>query len=162
MPVIALVVLQHVFLLFLYLFIFYLVRWMIRDLRDLVEMNTAGEVPAAPDGAGRFESGRLVVLDGAGPAFKPGDTFDLGVETVLGRSSESTVIIPDDFVSKQHARITRAKGRYRLEDLGSRNGTFVNGNLVKRPVVLSEGDRIKIGDVIFQFTGWRHEVDSAN
>lgn len=136
---------------------------MVRDLRALVKDEPAG-ITGMPGeaGAGDFKSGRLVVLEGSAGAFNPGDTFELGAGAVLGRSGESKIIIPDDFISKQHARITRIKDKYRLEDLGSRNGTYVNNTLVKRPVILSEGDRIKIGNVTFQFTGWRYEVDSSN
>jgi len=148
-PVIALLILRGFFLLFLYLFIFYLVRWMVRDLKTY----------AAPL---CLKGGMIVVLDGDVPAFKPGAALELGDETTLGRSGESKIIIPDDFVSKRHARITRSEGRYWLEDLGSRNGTYLNNVLVRQPVTLSEGDRIKIGKVTFQFTGWGHEVDSSN
>jgi hypothetical protein len=161
-PAIVLVFLRYFFLLLLYLFIFYLVRWMVRDLKALAKVGAAGEVPAVPGGPACFKDGAIVVLDGAVPAFKPGDAFELGAGTTLGRSGESEIIIPDDFVSKHHARIIRNKDRYWLEDLGSANGTYINDTLVKQPVALSEGDRIRIGKVIFQFTGWGHEVDPGN
>jgi len=66
-------------------------------------------------------------------------------ENVLGRDPEVAVWIDLNSVSRRHARVVVADGVARLEDLGSRNGTLVNGERVSSPRPLANGDRIKIG-----------------
>ena len=70
-------------------------------------------------------------------------------EVVIGRSSEGDVVLVEDMVSRRHARIQLEHGIPTLEDLGSTNGTYVNGEKVGR-VRLSEGDRILIGTSILR------------
>ena len=67
----------------------------------------------------------------------------------IGRDPESDVVIPHPVVSRNHARITRIgpEGKYEIVDLGSTNGTFVNGNRVVEPRQLHQGDSIYIGPV---------------
>ncbi len=82
------------------------------------------------------------VLVGAGLApisVKPGVTS-------IGRSAENDIVIDSLLVSRSHARLECARGRCAVEDLGSANGLFVNGNRVSR-AVLSPGDRLRLGDV---------------
>lgn len=64
--------------------------------------------------------------------------------TTIGRWDDCDVTIPDRWVSRHHAQIRREGGRYIIEDLGSKNGLFVNRKRVTRPVVLEDGDRIQI------------------
>jgi hypothetical protein len=72
--------------------------------------------------------------------------FDLprGV-TVIGRSLDCNLTIEDPLVSRQHARIVVDDDQVTVEDLGSRNGVRVNGQAARRPMLLSDGDRIRIG-----------------
>ncbi len=63
---------------------------------------------------------------------------------VLGRSNDCHVIIDDRQTSRHHARITQTEDGYVLEDLGSKNGTFLNGQLLTAPTVLKDGDEIGI------------------
>jgi hypothetical protein len=58
------------------------------------------------------------------------------------------VVIGDAEVSRQHARVTRTPGGYVLEDLGSTNGTFVNGERLTTPRVLNPGDLIALGETV--------------
>lgn len=67
-----------------------------------------------------------------------------GVELVIGRESDLELVLADDLVSRKHARIAVQGGEAVLQDLGSTNGTFVNGEKVKRRALV-EGDRIRIG-----------------
>jgi len=62
----------------------------------------------------------------------------------IGRDDDCGVVIADRQVSRQHARIRLEEDHYLLEDLGSKNGTFVNGQEVKQPTVLHDGDQIQI------------------
>jgi hypothetical protein len=68
-------------------------------------------------------------------------------ETTLGRTSANDIqLTGDETVSRQHAKITEANGHYRLYDLGSANGTFVNGHRVREPMMLEHGDDVRLGD----------------
>src|SRR5262249_10890796 len=68
-------------------------------------------------------------------------------EIVIGRSSELDMVLVEDMVSRRHAKISVSDGEIYLQDLGSTNGSFVNGEKVTR-ARLSEGDRILIGTSI--------------
>ncbi len=89
------------------------------------------------------EPAQLVVL---------GRRFVLGDASVLGRDREVEIRLSDEGTSRRHARIVRDEAGYRIEDLGSRNGTFVNGHRV-RGVELKSGDKIALGaETILLFT----------
>ncbi|MFH1131800.1 MAG: DUF4388 domain-containing protein [Pseudomonadota bacterium] len=70
-------------------------------------------------------------------------------EIIIGRSSELDMVLVEDMVSRKHAKISTADGQISIQDLGSTNGTFVNGEKIKR-VRLREGDRILIGTSIIK------------
>jgi pSer/pThr/pTyr-binding forkhead associated (FHA) protein len=82
---------------------------------------------------------RLIVRTGP----NPGMVFDLTKEVILvGRDVTNEVVLGDAEVSRQHARLTRTPGGYVLEDLGSTNGPFVNGERLMAPRVLNPGDLV--------------------
>lgn len=66
---------------------------------------------------------------------------------VIGRSPGADIVIADDFVSARHARIAPARGGATIEDLGSTNGTIVDGHLVRGLVPVSVGSVIELGTV---------------
>ena len=70
-------------------------------------------------------------------------------QIVIGRSSELDMVLVEDMVSRKHAKLTVGGGKITIEDLGSTNGTFVNGEKVKSSRV-KEGDRILIGTSILK------------
>jgi pSer/pThr/pTyr-binding forkhead associated (FHA) protein len=72
-----------------------------------------------------------------------------GQEIVIGRSSELDMVLVEEMVSRKHARIALADGTISIEDLGSTNGTFVNGEKVQQGT-LREGDRVLIGTNILK------------
>jgi pSer/pThr/pTyr-binding forkhead associated (FHA) protein len=79
----------------------------------------------------------------------PGVTFPLdGDQVTIGRDSSNGVAINDAEVSRRHARLNFQGGKYVLEDLGSTNGTFVNGQRLAGPVVLKPGDVVSLGEQI--------------
>lgn len=80
-----------------------------------------------------------------------GGEFPLNGEKqlIIGRSSELAIVLVEDMVSRKHAKITLAGGQVTIEDLGSTNGTFVNGEKVKSSR-LKEGDRILVGTSILK------------
>lgn len=80
-----------------------------------------------------------------------GGEFPLGdaKEIVVGRSSDLDMVLVEDMVSRRHARIACSDEQIVIEDLGSTNGTFVNGEKIKR-TTLKEGDRVLIGTSILK------------
>jgi FHA domain/Double zinc ribbon len=99
-------------------------------------------VMASPLAAPR---GRLhLVMEGG----QQGEVFDLGDETVVGRSQGDITFPHDGFMSGRHARIERRGASYVLTDAGSRNGTFIK---IKGEVELQPGDMILIGKQLFRF-----------
>ncbi len=78
--------------------------------------------------------------------------YPLDKQTVaIGSHPSNDVVLDDTTVSRRHAMITRKGGRFELADLGSTNGTFVNGGRVRQPVALKRGDEIKFGSARFAF-----------
>ena len=81
-----------------------------------------------------------------------GARYDIGQELTIGRSAQAEVRVMDDVrVSRRHARLHARGGRTFLADLGSRNGTLLNGERLSGEVELQQGDRIQIGDALFVF-----------
>ena len=79
----------------------------------------------------------------------PGVTFPLeGDQLTIGRDSSNGVAINDAEVSRRHSRLTFQGGKYVIEDLGSTNGTFKNGQRQAGPVVLKAGDVVSLGEQI--------------
>jgi hypothetical protein len=88
---------------------------------------------------------RLIMRTGP----NPGLVFDLTKDvTVLGRDVSNDIVLGDAEVSRTHARLTRTPGGYVLEDLGSTNGSFVNGERLAAPRVVNPGDLVGFGETI--------------
>ena len=68
-----------------------------------------------------------------------------GAPVTFGRAPDNTIVINDDFASSHHARIVAANGSWVLEDLGSTNGTIVDGSRMHSPISLRIGTQITIG-----------------
>jgi pSer/pThr/pTyr-binding forkhead associated (FHA) protein len=116
----------------LYLFLFAAVRAGL----GLVRRGT----PASPESP-------LVVVVVAGPPELSGVRVALDRVVRIGRSPDLELAIADDFVSTEHARIVPAPQGPLLEDLGSTNGTLLNGGRVSGTVPLAAGDEIEVGTV---------------
>ena len=88
---------------------------------------------------------RLVIEQGP----EPGQIFSLGnAPQTIGRSANNGIVINDAEMSRRHAQITPQGGSYVVEDLGSTNGTFVNGIRQNQPTTLKHGDSIEFGDTV--------------
>ncbi|MGE5249135.1 MAG: FHA domain-containing protein [Bacteroidota bacterium] len=91
--------------------------------------------------------GQFQLVMRSGPT--PGVVFPLeGDQIMIGRDSTNEVAINDAEVSRRHARLTFQGGKYVIEDLGSTNGTFINGQRLSGPHVLKAGDVIALGEQI--------------
>ena len=129
---IALWILRLAFLAAVFLFLYGVLRALVRDLRRAEREQ-------------RSELGRLVVVAADGDAPAPGAVFPLDVITTIGRAASSTVVLDDQFASNEHARLTFRGRSWHLEDLGSTNGTFVQGERLDGPVALVFGDEFTVG-----------------
>lgn len=76
--------------------------------------------------------------------------FSVGAGCTVGRSSDSDVVVDDPYASEFHFRIAVSDGSTVLSDLGSTNGTYLNGRRVTVPTNLGKGDSIQIGNTIFE------------
>lgn len=86
------------------------------------------------------------------PDHKPDSVYPLlDAESSIGRANENSIAITDGSVSSKHARILRTEEGFVLEDLQSRNGTFVNGEKLDAPRLLTDGDLIRVGKVMMTF-----------
>ncbi|MFN0198732.1 MAG: SpoIIE family protein phosphatase [Planctomycetaceae bacterium] len=74
-----------------------------------------------------------------------------GDETVIGRHSDCQIMLQSNMVSRRHARVRIHEGAICIEDLGSGNGTYLNGQAVTAPMPLKHDDRIKVGPMLFRF-----------
>lgn len=91
---------------------------------------------------------RLTVLE---PKVRKGSAYPIGTELTVGRGANCSIGVPDDtFASQLHARVQLRNGTMWLEDLGSTNGTHLNGARLTMPLQLSVGDRVQIGSTIFE------------
>ncbi|HEY0444155.1 MAG TPA: FHA domain-containing protein [Candidatus Limnocylindrales bacterium] len=126
--------LRFLFLGALYLFLFAVVRTLIRDLR------AASLEPGT-------ELGRLHVL--TSPEGEPpvGAVFALDAVTSLGRDVNNTIVVEDPFASAEHAVLTFRGRAWYLEDLQSTNGTYVNGSRIDGLAPIGFGDEVQIGQV---------------
>jgi pSer/pThr/pTyr-binding forkhead associated (FHA) protein len=85
------------------------------------------------------------------PKVRKGAAYPLTEEIVLGRADSCAIGLPDDtFASQLHARVYRRETKMWVEDLGSTNGTHVNGARLTAPVQLAIGDRLQVGNTIFE------------
>jgi serine/threonine-protein kinase len=108
----------------------------------LVEAARAALLPGGPAPAGAADPLRLRVTAGNAR----GSEIQVDHEFVIGRqASEEGQLGQDAEISREHARIARSGESFTIEDLGSTNGTFVNGRRISRPEILSPGDRVQVG-----------------
>ena len=83
---------------------------------------------------------------------RPGQILELrGERMVLGRHPTCEIVLDNAAVSRQHAQITNRHGHYFLEDLRSRNRTYLNGTAIDERTPLSDADEVKICDIVLQF-----------
>jgi two-component system, cell cycle response regulator len=84
-----------------------------------------------------------------------------GVEMVIGRASNATVRLSDDGISRRHARIVEESGAHFLEDLGSANGTMVNGLRIGGRHRLEDGDKIRLGPATILKFGYTDDIEES-
>jgi hypothetical protein len=153
------VALKFGFLAVLYLFLLWMARSALKDLRrggGAEELAPAYEdatgmhhATAGLTGDGDGGTPKLRVMTAAG--LRAGSAYDLSQGALLGRGDSADIQLEDTFASSQHARLVRQGDVVVLEDLGSTNGTYLNGEPLRGPQPLHVGDSIRIGDSEFTF-----------
>lgn len=145
------VALKFGFLAVLYLFLFWVSRSALRELRRTTQPapEATGYHAIGPGGRAAATDAELVAVRGGG--LDPGERFDLFGGLSIGRSSDADVRIEDRFASAVHSRVYSRGANYYVEDMNSTNGTFLNGALLDGEAELSDLDEIKIGDTEFRF-----------
>jgi len=147
----ALLVLKIAFLVLLYLFIWRIVRSAARDVRMPQEsfILAPGSVPGLSQEP--VETGRLVVLKS--PALAEGDELELDSSPLrLGRGSGNDVNLSrDEYASSKHARVEPRRDGVWLEDVGSTNGTYLNGIRLTQAKKLAAGDVLRIGETELRY-----------
>ena len=145
------VALKFGFLAVLYLFLLFVARSAMKDLRR----TTA----PAPDATGFHPAPALAEVSHGvdawlvaerGGGLRRDERFDLIGGLSIGRSKEADVQIEDRYASGIHARVFARGGRYFVEDMGSTNGTLLNGATLRGEAELIDGDTVQIGDTEFR------------
>jgi pSer/pThr/pTyr-binding forkhead associated (FHA) protein len=142
----TLLILKGAFLVLLYTFILLVARTATRDLRGAPQESIV--LGAAEANALRASlpapAASFVVVDG--PGLRAGSTIRVPTPTIAGREGDGGIRLDgDEFASSRHARIEpRADGVW-VEDLGSTNGTFVNGSKIATKTLVRAGDTVRIG-----------------
>jgi hypothetical protein len=151
------VALKFGFLAVLYLFLLWMARSALKDLRRAGDGEAA---PAYEDATGMHHA-TAGLSDGAGgtpklrvgsaAGLRAGSAYDLSQGALLGRGDQADIRLEDTFASSSHARLVPQGEVMVIEDLGSTNGTYLNGEPLRGPQPLHVGDSIRIGDSEFTF-----------
>jgi hypothetical protein len=144
-PEAALTALKFGFLALVYLFLWRVVRVVVLELRAPALVPAGDGARSAPARTDR-KGARLRILE---PAEHRGESYPLGDEITVGRGGGCSIVLPEDqFVSTVHARVFRRGDDVFVEDLGSRNGTYVNGERITNTTRLKRGDRVQFGETV--------------
>ena len=132
---------------------------LIAEIRDaLGDDARQGQFIRTVHGFGYAFSAEALVVSGGGAAGDSSPAWLVGLtaritlargENVLGREGDDVVELHSPTVSRRHARVTLSPDRATLEDLGSKNGTYVNESRVTSPVLISDGDVVRVGSLVF-------------
>ena len=153
-----LTILKFCFLALLYLFLFRVVRIVRLELKPAKLPAPAAPVGAEPLAAApatgkkdrKARGGQLYLLD---PPGRQGEVYPLDDEITVGRAPGCVVVLDDDtFVSQVHARLFRRGRETYVEDLGSTNGTLVNGERISEVTRLRRGDQVQFGSTLAEIT----------
>lgn len=135
MPDFLLTALRLIFLALVYLFIWQVAR------------SISSHLGLRQGGRGRRPGTRILVVRSD---TQNGLDFTVRDSVVLGRSDQADVKLDDPYASEFHLRLTTKDDRLVLTDLGSTNGTYVNGRRATAPVDLNRGDSVQVGKTVME------------
>lgn len=153
------VALKFGFLAVLYLFLIWVARSSVRDLRRQDDVAVAADGPLDPEPAGRRRQPGPDLSVGVDPRLEvvaamghePGAVYPIGEGATMGRSDGADIPIDDPFASSAHARIFPRGHFMYIEDMGSTNGTFLNGRQLRKAEQLKVGDMVRIGESEYRY-----------
>jgi pSer/pThr/pTyr-binding forkhead associated (FHA) protein len=151
------VALKFGFLIVLYLFLLWMARSALKDLRrggveeSAPAYEDANGMHHATAGLSDAPGGTPKLRVGTAAGLRAGSAYDLSDGALLGRGDAADIRLEDTFASSQHARLVPQGDVMVIEDLGSTNGTYLNGEPLRGPQPLHVGDSIRIGDSEFTF-----------
>lgn len=131
----------------LYLFFLRVLRAVWSELKGPKMREPKAPKPPKPSRADRKQPSQVVVT---APNNRQGTTFALTSEMTVGRAPGCSIPVEDNFASQLHARIFLVGRHPYVEDLGSTNGTTVNGQAITQQVPLARGDKIAIGGTVLE------------
>ncbi len=135
-------ILTYVFVFIIYLFIYVIIRMIFSDIQMMYRKKTGGLAEAYL---------KLINLR-RDLDFPVDESYEVEENEILGRGKNCSIVIPDRFLSTKNTRIFKHSGKFYLEDLGSTNGTYLNGKALGNSAVeLLDGDKIRLGRVTFLF-----------
>jgi hypothetical protein len=146
----ALLALRIAFIAVLYLFLIQVARLMLREIRVLATPRPVHPVAVGAPSLPADERG-LIVLDPGDADLDSGAYVPIAGEVLIGRGPQTDLRLDDPFISSEHAQIVVRNGGTVFVDLGSTNGSRVNGEPVTSPVTLFDGDVVQLGSVRLRY-----------
>lgn len=138
----------------LYLFFFRVVRAVWAEIRAPAPAappaNPGGRRKARGDRRARKAAARVPRLVIVEPPARRGEAVELVGELTIGRGAGCRLALDDSYASQLHARVFPRDGRWMVEDLGSTNGTYLNGRRVSGPSIVQTGDRLQVGNTVME------------
>lgn len=134
--------LRLAFIALIYIFLYQVARV---SIRELVAIGSTARDDTSPGMSGSATS--LEVVDPAESSLAIGSRFPLDHYSTVGRRDDNTIVIDDAFISGAHAQLSFDQGNWWLQDLGSTNGTALNGAPVRSKVQVQQDDIVQFGRV---------------
>lgn len=136
-------VFKYIFIIIIYFFIYSIIRLIYLDIRGLSFITSEDT------------SYIRLLNDPESLPFLIKEYYVLNRKLNIGRSINNDIIIQNEYISKNHARLEKREGKYYISDLNSSNGTFLNGKQILGTVELNNRNIIKMGNIEFEFkTRW--------
>ncbi|MEN8905227.1 MAG: FHA domain-containing protein [Clostridiales bacterium] len=138
MDILVLIV-KVVFILIIYTFIFWIIKLIYLDIKFISKKSQKkSDMPYLK---------LLNLIDNIN--FKLSESYVIGNRTFIGRNRGNDIVLDAPFFSGKHACIFKQNNNYFIEDLGSKNGTFVNGQAIRNdPIPIKNGDIVQLGQII--------------
>ncbi len=130
---------KYLFIIIIYMFIFSIIRLIYLDIKSMRVLESDGNAYL-----------KLINRLDSLP-FKIKDHYSIEDRLTLGRNGHNNIVLKDPFVSKDHLQIVEDEEEFFLEDLGSANGTYLNGDKIQDVIKLKNGDKISLGNIEFLF-----------
>ena len=135
-------IITYIFVIVVYLFIYAIIRMIFLDIHAMSKKKNIIKI-----------EGYLKLLTPRKDLpFYVQESYEIGIDNIIGRSKNAAISIDDDALSSEHCRIFKTEGCFFIEDLESTNGTYLNGEAIDDDAVeLLDGDKISIGSLMFIF-----------